>query len=282
MQQDILSSQEALMGCASDVKVKFPGQQLTVRLPIPEGAPCDCPFTCSHVKDPVEVETTEDPKPSGVLRLRKRGRATRSLQRVGETLPGWWRDLTGKSGARAALSWFESHHQDSGVKAGLTRSVPAVVVDDVAQPDVTMLQVHFSSEEGRRWLWVCPELIAELHLVRLFRPIGEGLLASLRSRSRLWAKQRGLSVMDLSRVLAGSLVLAALPQPDEVVALGALRGSAGQWSTDVLGALSKGRAQPTTRGGSWWDVLRPAFRFGNGLKGTTLGGEGCPAITMAQ
>lgn len=261
-------------------KIKFPGEQ-----PLPEVVDIHQPPSeefrdSSDVKEPEIVVISEPGRAATGLRLRKRGRATAALQRIGETLPVWWEDLDGLSFANRALAWFESHLGDSGVKVGKTMSTMATDSDGKSTA-ITMVQALFSSEEGTRWLWICPELLATLHCVRIFRPASEGLLASLRSRARLWAKEIGLSVFDLSRSLAGTLVLATLPLPDEVVAVGALRGSANQWGQDVLGALSAGRVKATSRGSSWWDVLRPSLRFGNGLKGQVLGGKGCRPINMA-
>lgn len=214
------------------------------------------------------------------LRLRRRGKATVALQRMGEALPGWWREgLTGCSGARIALSWIEDHLRDSGVKLGRVGHASTKEKEGAGAP-VFGVQALFESEEGSRWLWLCPELVAHLYLYRAYRPVSEMVLSSLRSRARLWAEERGLSAFDLARFLAGSLMIAMLPTPDEVVSLGALRGSAAQWSVDVLGALKAGRAVPTSRGMGWADVFKPFLRFGAGTKGSVLGGAGCGSITM--
>lgn len=233
-----------------------------------------------------DLGAPQAPKPRGVfsgLRLRPRGKMTRSLALAAAKAPCWWKDLAGASGARAALSWLESHLQDSGVKLGMSNLVETNT-DEGNRGTLVVSQALFSSEEGSRWLWICPELLAALHTVRVFRPVSESLIASLRSRARHWAKERGLSVLDLTRVLAGTLVLAALPMPDEVVALGALRGSAAQWSSDVLGSLLAGKATPTNRGLGWADVFRQPLRniLGGGTKGSVLGGAGCTAIQMPK
>jgi len=227
-------------------------------------------------KDPA-CDRSADGSLVSSLRLRARSRLTRDLERVGLELPGWWEDLPGESPANRALAWLEAHLMDSGAKVCGTADI--VACGEGGDRSLTGVRVLFSSEEGTRWLWVMPELLAHLYTVRLFRPMSESLLGSLRAKARLWAKEVGLSVESLARVLAGTLVLAMLPVPDEVVALGALRGSAGQWSTEVLGALSKGQLKSTTRGGSWWDVLRPSLRFG-GTKGTFLGGSGCEPLRL--
>nr|QHD64839.1 ORF-B [Erysiphe necator umbra-like virus 2] len=212
------------------------------------------------------------------VRLRPRSRQTANLEYLGRTVSRWWRDLPGASPAQVALAWIESQYAGTGLKVGSTHQIPASLRGEGDSP-LPAVQVHFSSEEGERWLWVAPELTAYLFNYRLYRPISDSLLASLRSRARLWAEDNGVSVMDLARVLPGSLMLACTPTPDEVVSLGALRGSAAQWSREVLGALSKGKAMPTTRGGSWWDVLKPSLRFG-GTQGSILGGAGCAPINM--
>lgn len=226
-------------------------------------------------------EPGDHPSPDGSvvssLRLRPRSRLTKGLERLSKALPVWWEDLHGRTQANRALGWISAHLDGTGAKVCGWADIG--VSGDDRRGSVTAVRVHFSSEEGSRWLWVCPELLAHLHVVRLFRPMSEALLGSLRAKSRLWAEEKGMSVMDLARVLAGTLSLAMLPVPDEVVSLGALRGSAGQWSTEVLGSLSRGVLRPTARGGSWWDVLKPCLRFG-GTKGSFLGGGGCPPLQL--
>jgi hypothetical protein len=215
---------------------------------------------------------------TGSLRLRRRGRLTNALAKAAESLPIWWEDLDCSTPAAAALRWMESHLKDSGAKVGVASDVG--LLEGEGLRSLPVVQVHFSSEEGSRWLWVCPELLAHLFVVRLFRPVSEALLGSLRSKARLWSKEIGLPAESLARFLPGTLSLALLPTPDEVVAVGALRGSAGQWSTEVLGALSRGNLQASNRGGSWWDVLKPSLRFG-GTRGEFLGGEGCSPLRLA-
>lgn len=236
---------------------------------------------CREYKEPAGGVTAEPVTGYDGLRLRARGRHTNALARCGVELPGWWEDLTGTlTPARRALAWLESHLKDSGAKVGVVQLAKCTVTEEEPKPRaLPVVQVLFSSEEGDRWLWVAPELLAALNTVRLFRPAAEGLLASLRGKARLWAERRGVPVESLSRVLPGTLCLALLPSPDEVVAVGALRGSAAQWSVDVLGALAKGVARRTHRGGSWWDVLRPSLRFG-GTRGSVLGGAGCAPLTL--
>jgi len=238
------------------------------------------------VKEPAGPAPAEPTGGDRRLRLRKRGKATHALQALGVTLGRWWRDLPEQSPANSALSWLDHHLGVSApVKGYNFRSLKCRSVDDKVQEDVIIAQLEFSSEEGSRWLWVCPELIAALYTVRLFRPLSESLLASLRSRARLWAMERGMPVMDLARVLAGSLVVSSLPMPDEVVAVGSLRGLAGQWSNDVLANFAGGRLTPTKMGRSWGDVLRRpiASLFGlRRLSGDVLSGAGCAPLTLPK
>jgi len=118
--------------------------------------------------------------------------------------------------------------------------------DDVPKP-VHTVWVPFSigrnggNEGDIRALQVSPELVAELAKRRMFRSVTSVLLGSMRGRALIWANERGVSVMDLVRIMPGSIALAMLPMPDEVTALGALRGAAGVWSVAVLGALEQGR-----------------------------------------
>lgn len=233
-------------------------------------------------KEPAEVQPAETTVGYSGLRLRVRGRQTRTLEALGVAIPGWWEDLSSfGSPANRALAFMRSHLGDSGAKVGQVQLASTNEVDGDSAGPVAVVQVLFSAEEGSRWLWVCPELLAKLYTIRLFRPISEGLLASMRGKSRLWAQERGLSVENLSRVLPGTLALAALPTPDEVVSLGALRGTAGQWSSEVLGALSRGTLTGRTKDGSWWDVLHPFLRFG-GSRGSFADGRGCPTITLPK
>lgn len=239
------------------------------------------PDDWEEVEDKEPARPAEQTAEGGALpqRLRRRGVYTNTLAKLADSLPVWWEDLDCTSPARAAMRWMESHLRDSGVEVGVTSNTTCAGKEDV-RVDLPLVQARFSSEEGGRWLWVCPSLLAHLTTVRLFRPASEGLLASLRAKSRLWAVEKGITVESLVRFLPGTLVLAMLPMPDEVVSLGALRGSAAQWSVDVLGALSRGEARQTSRGGSWWDVLKPSLRFG-GTRGTTLGGAGCAPLRLA-
>lgn len=107
-----------------------------------------------------------------------------------------------------------------------------------------LLQIPFAGDNGDiRFLWVSPELVAALSAVRMFRSASSTLLGSLRGHARRWAEERGINAMDLVRFLPGTLILAMLPMPDEVVAAAALRGAAGRYSVDVLGALESGVAK---------------------------------------
>lgn len=208
-------------------------------------------------------------------RLRRRGAKTNALERLAGRLGFWWEDLVADSPATRARLWLDAAYAKSGVKFGL-ESESTVEADGVSGT-VSVVQALFSSEEGSEWLWFCPELLAYLSNIRLFRPVSEMLMASLKSKARLWAREKGMSDMTLASVLPATVVLACVPTPAEVISVGSLRGSAGQWSVEVLGALSAGRLVASTRGGSWWDVLRPSLRFG-GTKGSVLGGRHCPQL----
>nr|QOE55593.1 hypothetical protein [Macrophomina phaseolina umbra-like virus 1] len=191
------------------------------------------------------------PKPvraEGRFRLRKRGRATAALAQLGRSVRGWWRDLTCNTDAELALLWMQKYSAP-GVKLGSVRSVPCSAEAEV-QASVSVVEVLFSSEESTRPLWVCPELVASLFTVRCFRHVGPDVLASLRSRACLWARDRGVSDLDFSLFLPGTLVFASLPQPGEVVALGGLRSDAARWSSQVLAPLAAGQAVAR----SPWDI----------------------------
>lgn len=211
------------------------------------------------------------------LRLRRRGRLTNVLESLAARSPGWWSDLTGGAATGTPAAWLYSYLESTGVKVG------SGILKEIScggdNPSLHAVSIPFRSDEGSRLLWVCPELVAALAAVRIFRPLTEALVASLRSRSRLWAEERGLNVMDLVSVMPGSLALACLPMPDEVVALGSLRGAAGRWSVDVLGAFAKGTLKSPSGGGQWWRVLKPLLRFGGPREGV-LDGRGAGPITI--
>jgi len=112
------------------------------------------------------------------------------------------------------------------------------------------------NEGDVRALQICPELVAELTKRRMFRSVTSVLLGSMRGRAVMWADEKGVGAMDLVRIMPGSVALAMLPMPDEVTALGALRGAAGVWSAGVLGALEQGRL-----------TSAPPLPLGNFLRG---------------
>jgi len=191
------------------------------------------------------------------LRLRPRGALTRSLEGAVKRA-GWWSDLS-QSYDTPARAWLDSYFAESGVKAGgLAKKLHWQ--DGETSRSLWVVGVKFSSENGSKELWVSADLLASLSVVRMFRPMTEGLLASLRSRARLWAEDIGMSALDLVRVLPATLALACQPMPDEVLATAAFRGSAAAWSSDVLGALGRGLAKgPSASVTSWWGVLKPSL-----------------------
>jgi len=195
-----------------------------------------------HVKEPEDPSPASDTaKVKRCLRLRKRGRLTSALERSWKNLPCWWSDLAGQGTLSGARSWLASFMDGAVDKISDGKEIIVKGAEECGVRTLQLLQIPFESNGHNRPLWICPELLATLVSVRMFRPVSEGLLASLRSRSRLWARDEGVDVMDLVRFLPGTLVLAMLPMPDEVTAIGALRGAAGRWSVSVLGALAKGR-----------------------------------------
>lgn len=218
----------------------------------------------SAVKDPAGSDLPAAPRigrPWG-LRLRKRGRLTAVLESASRVELGWWSDLTSDDASRAR-AWLR--HYGGGV---LSKVVGGATIEGIVSTDkdtddevtkVTsyqLLSVPFKGDATPRALWVCPELLADLTMTRLFRPVSSALLGSLRGIARRWVEDRGISALDAVRFLPGTLVLAMLPMPDETTAVAALRGAAGRWSADVLGDLAHGVAHSA-----------PSEPFGNFLKG---------------
>jgi len=211
-------------------------------------------------KEPVVTDTTtKRADSSSSLRLRPRSRVTRDLEVVGKRVRGWWKDLPVDSDAQLALLWMQEYSVD-GTKLGMARQV-TTKSDEGEVGSISLVEVFFRSEErpSGSGLWVCPELVAELFNVRCFRGLDTSLLSSLRSRARLWAKERGVSAMDLSLFLPGTLVFSSLPQKNEVESLGALRSTAAVWSIDVLGALSQGVLKAPTGPTGVWATLKTVF-----------------------
>jgi len=198
------------------------------------------------------------------LRLRKRGRLTNALETATARSTRRWKDLPG-SGESPARAWLRGYGAGSLPKMSAGEDILGVIKADGevdkcnAFPTVW---IPFSvggngGEEGEvRALQVCPHLVAELAKRRMFRSVTSVLLGSLRGRAVMWADEEGVPAMDLVRVLPGSVALALLPMPDEVTALGALRGAAGVWSAGVLGQLEQGRL-----------VSAPSLPLGNFLRG---------------
>nr|QOE55596.1 hypothetical protein [Macrophomina phaseolina umbra-like virus 3] len=209
----------------------------------------------------VELETSGGTA-AGSTRLRKRGKWTHQLAVLGSELArGWWRDLpSGDSPAQVGMN-FLMKFLAPGTKLGVVNQV-RVVRDEVPEL-LPIVEVLFSSENGSRPIWVCPMLVASLFTVRCFRPVDAGLLASLRSRARLWARDLGMSDLDLAFILPGSVLLAALPQPDEVVALGALRSSAAVFSATALRGLEDGTVARSVPARTFWGTLRVIFGGGD-------------------
>lgn len=214
----------------------------------------------TQVKEPgATLRAPELPRSGGELRLRPRSRVTRSLEAVGRRVRGWWKDLPAESDAQLALLWMQEYSVD-GTKLGMARSV-STCGDDGQVGSISLVEVHFSSEErpSGSGLFVCPELVAELFSIRCFRALDASTLQSLRGRARLWARDKGVSPLDLALFLPGTLVFAALPQWGEVEALGALRSSAAKWSVDVLGSLARGHLKAASGPSGFWASIKSVF-----------------------
>lgn len=181
------------------------------------------------------------------------GVAARNRLRELLSRTGWWRHtiITGHNQS-AAKAWIEEHFRSCAVKVlGETN------VKRTKGQDPKPLELARVSISGQEAVWVSIDLLAHLCAVRLFRSFTEGLLASLRGRSRLWAESEGVAVADLVQFLPGTLTLACLPSHGEVVAMRAFRGVGFQWSADVLGSFARGVVkEPDAPWLRWRDVLR--------------------------
>lgn len=167
---------------------------------------------------------------------------------------GWWRQtITPGHNQSAARAWIEEYFRSCSVKVLGEAKVKARVRGE-KERHLEIVRVSISAGHS---LWVCMELLAHLCASRIFRPLTEGLVASLRGRSRLWAEAEGLEVSDLVHLLPGTLALACLPGCGEVAAMRAFRGVGYQWSADVLGSFSRGVVkEPRAPWVRWLDVLR--------------------------
>lgn len=215
-----------------------------------------------EVKEPVAAVATEAQK-SLELRLRKRGRVTNSLARTAVRL-GWWSDLTSPNGS-AARAWFRQvfDSKEAGQPQLASDAATQLHLGGEGVAPLDLLEVIFTNDNGvRRAMPVCPELLAKLMALRVFRAPSAGLVGSFRSRARLWAEERGVSPMDLVCFLPGTLILAMVPTAAEADALATLRGPAGVWANEVLTALDKGqlRRAPEREVG-WGEVLKWPFNL---------------------
>jgi hypothetical protein len=201
----------------------------------------------------------ERPKVAGALgRLRPRGKLTRSLQTLGASFEGWWRDLAGDSSANRALAWFQAYTGGS-VKVEFVRTLPTSKED--GEPSSVMgIRLDGESKVGGS-LVICPELVASLACVRAFRGMDAGLLPSLRSRARLWAKEREISDLDLSLFISGSCTFSVLATRSEVAAYSLLGTDASRWATSTFGALSSGRVDLGGVRLGYWESIRRAIRW---------------------
>jgi len=226
----------------------------------------------THYKDSAGKASPAEPKTRHFgFRLRPRGALTRSLEATAKASV-WWRDLhTSGSSTSTARAWLDSLFEGTGVEAlGEAKQVECASSDSGEPRCVNMIRVVVRGTSGRngdlRQLWVCPELVAELTAVRVFRPLSEVLLATFRGRARRWAVEQGLPVMDLVHCLPGSLLLSALPFVGEVAAVEAMAGRGMQWSARHLGALANGQviARVVPRWLSWLGISgeRDAGAFG--------------------
>jgi hypothetical protein len=237
-------------------------------------------------QEPARNATRAAPKVRFLVgqRSRKRGRVTNALEELAKLDIGRWTraqsssDLPGVS-RNDPHAWLSAYVDSTGLKIAAGEAIRAITRRDVEIPaelDETgkvlvpayvehesvekihgLLYVPFAMSTGHvRHLAVLPALLADLVKARLFRAVSASLMGSLRGRARQWADDHGLSDMDLVHVMPGTLTLALLPMPDETAALGALRGSAGRWSADVLGAFAKGVLKEPSEGRGWKDALR--------------------------
>lgn len=182
----------------------------------------------------------------GGLRLRRRGRLTNCLERAMKDSNSRWSDLAG-AGLSPAHAWLQAFGHGALPKM----SAGEDIIGEELNEDGDLKRTHvvptvwvpFGRDNGTgsiRTLLVAPELVAELTTRRLFRSPTSVLLGSLRGRAVMWGREKGVSAMDLVRIMPGSIVLSLLPMHDETAAVQALRGSAGRWGVEVLGALEKG------------------------------------------
>lgn len=201
----------------------------------PRVAECEC---CEEPTFATRFRDGQAVKPHGLEACLSRG--------------AWWTD--GSHNQASAKDWIDWHYRSCGVKVlGETKIINSPSEGET--PHSFSLALVSIAKGGS--LWVCLDLLARLIAVRMFRPITEGLLASLRGRARLWAESNGIAVTDLVQFLAGTLTLALLPGNGEVAAMRAMRGVGYQWSSDVLGAFSKGIIkEPTAPWLGLRDVLR--------------------------
>lgn len=205
------------------------------------------------------------------LRHRPRSKVTRTLEALGGSFEGWWEDLAGETPAARGLRWLTAH-LGSGVKGAAIKSLRLATdlkgldgLDELggsgcAGGPVHVAEIPCGGKGSATRLHCCVELVAHLAVVACFRPPSPALLSSLRARARLWAREVGVSDLDLSLFLPGTLVLAMRPSSEVVMATHVLRSDALRWGADVLGAFDQGVVREQRFLG-FWEGFRRAFRF---------------------
>jgi len=181
------------------------------------------------------------------FRLRKRGRLANCLAHALDVSQGRWKDLAETGIQSRARAWLSGYMHSTGhgqIEPGelIFGGIKKQDGESAKTTLTSTVWVPFVGDNGHvRALLVAPELVAELAKKRIFRSMTSVLLGSLRGRACIWADERGISAMDLVRILPGSIALAVLPMPDECVALSSLRGTAGVYSSTVLARLEQGK-----------------------------------------
>jgi hypothetical protein len=195
-----------------------------------------------------------------LTRLRKRGRTTLALRKLGNILGAtrknlgvewgedaavWWTpDLDGRSEARAAAKWIEHHFCGARiVGVGSTSPNCSATSDnkDLEKDLVAYSWVEIALPGEEHKLRLCTELLAMLSSYSALRPRTVELLATLRARALMWCKSRRVPWSDVALFLPGTLVGAMLMSRQEEAAVVAMESRGMNLAVGTMGTVAAGQ-----------------------------------------
>jgi len=190
-------------------------------------------------------------------RLRKRGRATKQLERV---LSGVV--VKSSSGSSSVSEFLRETLPEATRVMGITQVKTSG--EEGAQFESTLAVLRTRTGEVR----VCVDLAARLATVASLKTRSSSLLRTLCARAMVWCDERGFSSLDTASFLAGSVALAFRVRRSELVATDLLATRVAGMDYDTMKSLGEGRPRLGSLTSSelwsrvfrfWEDPLRKQF-----------------------